>query len=261
MLTLLSALTRPSHGAFTSPMIWGFINARGNDQVLVSRDAFGCVRRESPHGPQGFRAHLLYSYRTVGSELPICSFVCAIIASIFLITSSDFAYAQSVNRRAEVEAKQYFLPCSAIDPQYLEFVRSAHQPDPKVDDDYLWGCHHNQSEFVDDYIRAKSGDAEAMHYVASALHRTPVPALWLTAPGIRYDEVQACAWDLVRARQATRTAPSFPPGEGCDALSAPDRAAASAREQAILVQLRTEPTHPLPAKLRPSSEVAPLQPR
>ena len=73
--------------------------------------------------------------------------------------------------------------------------------------------------------------------------------------------VKLAGGNLAVARQATRTAPSFPPGEGCDALSAPDRAAASAREQAILVQLRTEPTHPLPAKLRPSSEVAPLQPR
>ncbi|HEX3982401.1 MAG TPA: hypothetical protein VHX12_01785 [Acidisoma sp.] len=146
------------------------------------------------------------------------------IALLLLCTA---AHAQDANKRAEAEAIHFLSPC--------------HQPT----EDRQGLCEINQTNFVDEYILAKSGDVGGMG--STALSFTPPWNEENRQEDIGYpqDQLQACAWRLVIA-QLQRGTLNAPVADdlvrtACTPLSPVRAAAAEQRADHLAQELQTSP--------------------
>lgn len=135
-----------------------------------------------------------------------------------LLTVPAVAHAQPANKRAEAEARSFLSPC--------------HQPDQRRQEN----CKQNQSDFIETYLDARSGDLSSMRLVAADFVAS--------VTGMPRDQVQACAWRLAVAQQATRVelaAARLDARATCGTLSGVRLANAQYRADRILQELQTEP--------------------
>ena len=141
----------------------------------------------------------------------------AAIAAL-IIAGTTAAYAQSANQRAEKEAISYLRPC--------------HEPTSKRQIE----CEENQVDFVDTYIRAKSGDNTDMAYIANDFGPRDNKVDWI---GLPEDHIQACAWRILSARDPHYEAIAL---RVCGVLSYRDHRTAYIRAGHLARELNTAPT-------------------
>lgn len=138
--------------------------------------------------------------------------------TVVLLAVPAVAHARVANKRAEAEARSFLSPC--------------HQPDQRRQDN----CKQNQSDFIETYLDARSGDLSSMRMIAADFVAS--------ITGMPRDQVQACAWRLAVAQLAARVelaAARLDAQTTCGSLSSVGLANAQHRADRILQELQTEP--------------------
>jgi hypothetical protein len=166
----------------------------------------------------------------------------------------------AAGRRAEAEARRYLGRC-----QFTEIKQSL--------------CLQQQRNFVEMYVRAKSGDPSAMGSTASSFE-PPRPGATederLGRLGLPISIVQTCAWRIVRItarfdEYIAKQTPHFQQLETesraryanstCERLTEDDQAAARRRAEVLIQELQTAPVKTPPIGWDPDHHGPPTYPR
>jgi hypothetical protein len=158
--------------------------------------------------------------------------------------------------RAQQEGKGFFASCGNVDEEYNKIARENRMPVQKADLRYVERCQERQADFLDEYVRAKAGDTEAMRLVALDFYRSDAPVSRLGNP-VRHSAIEECAWASVRAARDKSFEAQIDAGRHCAHLPLADRPSAVARVAMLEHDLQTTPARMPPRKERLDSTLPP----
>lgn len=146
----------------------------------------------------------------------------------------------AATRRAQEEARQYLKTCDALD------------------EDKKRECERNRSRFLRDYQAAKAGDWQGQRNVSAYFDQPHGPTLSTGTVGIDGNMLQSCAWALVTLHSGHARANEhdvFYVRTRCGHRNV-DRAAAEARAETIMAEIRRAPAR-MPPEPRTVRHVGP----
>lgn len=146
---------------------------------------------------------------------------------------------EAATRRAQEEAQRYFRVCT-------EGELKQH-------------CERNRNWFLRDYQAAKAGDYQGQRNVSAYLAQPNGPVLSASSVGISGNMLQSCAWALVTLHSGHARADESDVQymrTRCGHRNV-DRAAAEARAEAIMAEIRRAPAR-MPPEPRTTRHVGPL---
>ena len=150
------------------------------------------------------------------------------LAAVLFCAFGGHARAETVNQRAEREARSFLLPCTRFHGTELS------------------ACQVNHVDFIDAYLRAKAGVDDYMSEVSNYFGRGRSAPSRVGYFGIRPDRRQGCAWIIVRrestAEDSLRRSLMAIFRAECADVSANELLAVTERADQLLRELRTAPT-------------------
>ncbi len=233
MQTRICPLTPPESRVCNSSLTRVERHARGNYQDYISGNARrgldGMSRRRRTEASAG----LFDPHRPPGDQPRWRHTARAAFAAITLILTASFAHAKTPNQRADAEAKSFLTACN-FSIQTRQGL-----------------CEINQSNFVEEYVYAKSGDISAMGSTAASFSPPPRD-LSLGVPTL---PIQACAWRLLIALRNPNHEDPLPRdmvAVACSHLPIADQTAARRRAEVLERELVTAPAVTPPDDWGPS---------
>lgn len=145
-----------------------------------------------------------------------------IYAALLALLIPATAFAQTPNQKAKAEAIRFLPSCPATDVNVRKF------------------CLRDQTDFIEQYMRAKSGDVAAMDAVAESFR----PEAHEFHLGLPMSYAESCAWRRVVLRVAYNKNNFDHFREECDHIPKAHEIASIKRATVLMKELETAPTKP-----------------
>lgn len=134
--------------------------------------------------------------------------------------------------RAEAEARTFLRPC------------------PPEDEEWGIPCLNRREEFVDEYVRAKAGDPDAIETVGLTFYEGGYKAFRPLNQGVEASNARSCAWDTVLANRRGSADDRAGAARSCARVPDAERPAALALAAQITREIATAPARMPPPRTR-----------